>query len=375
MQPVLFDVTSIVEHPIRTGIQRVERELIKHWPGPRPLAPVVFDPAKGSMFALPERALITLGNGSGSFEQERTTLAAIRANARPLDAATLTGGIFNPELFWEAPRAEFYRLFCGGGGRAIWMVYDFLPFLTPEYFPSGVAQGCMYYLRGLRSVPGTIFISKKTRREYVKRVIRDERRAGPAIALGGDALDVPRQTFSADRDTFVVIGTIERRKRVAEIMEAFRIYWAQGGRARLSVIGRMNPDAQREQALIRALETEPRFRYLGNAGDREVREELARARATVFVSLGEGFGIPPLESLHAGIPVIVHASVPSLEMLPPGGRVELEESGPEALVPAVARIADDAEAARLWAEAAAVRVPTWADFAKAAAAYVQERLA
>jgi hypothetical protein len=38
---------------------------------------------------------------------------------------------------------------------------------------------------------------------------------------------------------------------------------------------------------------------------------------------------------------------------------------------AVRRLLDDGEAARLWAEAAALHVPTWRDFAEAVAGWVQ----
>ena len=38
----------------------------------------------------------------------------------------------------------------------------------------------------------------------------------------------------------------------------------------------------------------------------------AQARAMLFPSGGEGFGIPPMEALHAGLPVIVSASLPAL---------------------------------------------------------------
>ena len=41
MSAVHIDLTELVASPIRTGIQRVERELIQHWPADTPLVPVV----------------------------------------------------------------------------------------------------------------------------------------------------------------------------------------------------------------------------------------------------------------------------------------------------------------------------------------------
>jgi hypothetical protein len=37
---VLYDLTEFVRHPLRTGIQRVTYEVVAHWAGPLPLAPV-----------------------------------------------------------------------------------------------------------------------------------------------------------------------------------------------------------------------------------------------------------------------------------------------------------------------------------------------
>jgi glycosyltransferase involved in cell wall biosynthesis len=373
MRPVLLDLTSIAAAPYRTGIQRVERELIRHWPGPRPLAPVIFDAQSESMLALPEGSLDILKEGRGSFEEERERLEAIRKQARPLDPAALDDGILNPEVFWEQPRAEFYRKHCSAGGRSAWIVYDFFPVLRPENYPSGTARGCMYYYRALRAVPHTIFISLRTRSEFAQRIMRGTATPGPAIPLGGDALGTPRQFFSPDRTTFLVIGTIERRKRADEVIEAFRLHWARGGRARLVLVGRVDDAAQSEQRLIRLLEPHPRFKFAGPLSDDALRQMLGSARATIYNTREEGFGIPPYESLCAGVPVFARRGLPSLAMLAPGGRIELDAAdGPDEIAAAVDRMMDDAEAARLWSEAAALSVPTWRDFAEQTASYVQE---
>ena len=48
MAPAVFlDLSQLVHDPARTGIQRAERELIRHWPGPAPLVPCWFDRARG----------------------------------------------------------------------------------------------------------------------------------------------------------------------------------------------------------------------------------------------------------------------------------------------------------------------------------------
>ena len=103
-----------------------------------------------------------------------------------------------------------------------------------------------------------------------------------------------------------------------------------------------------------------------------MREALSRARALVSASLAEGFGLPPLEALAAGIPVIVPEDMPSVRLLVPLGQIRLGRVDAGTIAEAVRAMLDDEVAARLWAEAAGLAVPGWEDFARALAAWVQE---
>ena len=91
----------------------------------------------------------------------------------------------------------------------------------------------------------------------------------------------------------------------------------------------------------------------------------------LFPSEGEGFGIPPLEALHAGIPVIVSAGLPALDGLPGLGQIRLATVSVDSIADAVRSLLDEAEARRLWAEASRLHLPTWRDFSHAVAAWVQ----
>ena len=54
---VLLDISQLLRDPCWTGIQRVERQLIRHWPGPAPLVPVRYDPRRGALERLPDAIL------------------------------------------------------------------------------------------------------------------------------------------------------------------------------------------------------------------------------------------------------------------------------------------------------------------------------
>ena len=94
----------------------------------------------------------------------------------------------------------------------------------------------------------------------------------------------------------------------------------------------------------------------GGCSTGEVRGANARKRRR-----REGIGLPPYEALHAGIPAIASVHLPSAAFLS-GGVKLLERMDPASIAAAVAALLDDATAARLWEEAAGVRLPTWATF-------------
>ena len=365
---VHIDISQLLIDPRRTGIQRAERELIRHWPGPAPLRPCLFDAARGGLRVLPNELLRALCDDAqpGGLAAEMLRLAPM---IRP-GAAVAAGPVLNAELFADPARAAFYRQ-APDAVRPFWLVYDFLPWLHPDWFSLGSAARLMPYLRALLRVKEVAFISARTRDEYARLIVHGAAE-GPVIPMGADGLGLERQAFDPAKRRFVMLGTVEPRKNALPAMEAFRLLWREGVEAELLMIGLASPtDAEREIATMRMLEGETRFQHLSGVPDRAVRDALRGARALLFPSDGEGFGIPPMEALHSGIPVIVSETLPAIVGQPALGQIRLGTVTAASIADAVRTMMDDAACARLWAEAAQMRVPGWADFARDVAAWVQ----
>lgn len=369
-----IDLTELVREPLQTGIQRAERALIRHWPGPAPLMPCAYDPATHSMRTLPAELLAAL--------TEETKNGGVAAEARRLNKFRRLGPAIKPndarllcaELFDDPGRAAFYAALGAGRGPGpivpYWLVYDFLPWLRPEWFGAGAARQLMPYVDALHTVRHVAFISRQTRDDYVHRVIRGAH-AGPVIPMGADGLRLETQHWSPARRDIVMLGTIEARKNVVPALQAMRRLWAEGSTAGLTLIGKVSGHAVAERALIQELAAEKRFRHRVDLPDGEVRDALREARAVLFPSEGEGYGIPPMEGFHAGIPAVVAASLPALDGLPTLGHIRLSPVTADSIADALRIVLDDTQAARLWQEAAGLRVPGWADFAQKLAGWVQ----
>jgi glycosyltransferase involved in cell wall biosynthesis len=367
--PILLDVTALVAAPYRSGIQRVERELLRHWPDPDQLAMCAFEPS-GLIRILPRAISGILCTSTDvslrDFEDERQELAGLITGA-PRMQNCASRHVLNLELFYETWRTEIYLRLCRAGWRVQWLIYDFMPWVHPDLFPQGSTKWCMQYLRALRHVPEVAFISQQTRAEYADRVMRGCGRPGPVLPLGADGIGLERQAWSPNRREIVVIGTIEARKNVYRIMDAFRLLWARGLDTCLVFAGRVEVP---ERPALQAFATEAgpdRLRVLDNRHDGDLRAALRRARAVLYASEIEGFGLPPYEAMHCGIPCIAAETLPSMQLLPPRGHIRLTRISSETLADAVQSVMDDKTAERLWADAAGIVLPTWRDFAHAVA--------
>ncbi len=366
---VWFDVSSLVRDPRRSGIQRVQRALLRHWPEPAELRPCRFDPASITMRALAPAIIPLLcgdappGGAAEEAEQLRPWLEA------PGEAVERGGArIFCAELFDEADRAAYYRALLGAG-TAFWLVYDALPWLRPEWYAAGPATRLMPYLRAMRDIPRLAFISAATRRDYADRILRRPD-PGPVISLGADGLGLKRQSFAPGKRDIVMLGTIEPRKNTAAALRAARRLWADGADFRLVLIGMVEHDAREERALLQDLAGEPRLVRLGAAPDPVVREALGLARALLFPSRAEGYGLPAMEALAAGLPVVVASDLPALEGWPEAGQIRLETVDEPSIAAALRRLLDDRQALELWSGAATLHLPGWREFAAGIAEWI-----
>jgi glycosyltransferase involved in cell wall biosynthesis len=364
---VHLDLSELVMRPLRSGIQRVEREAIRHWPGPASLIPCMIGSA-GRVIQLPPKVLDVLcaeddGNPS-SRDAERAALESLVAAGQNISDHSVER-LLNLELFYNPSRADVHLRLAASGVRVLWYLYDFLPYLRPELFPSGTTRHRMDYLRALRGIGGRLaFLSRATRSDYVDRIAHG-RASGelPVIDPGADGLGLERQAFTPERRDFVAIGTIEPRKNPGALLRAFEQLWNEGVSAYLVVAGRLSPDAAEAHAYFAQHANNPRLTVLEQPSDETLRQHLRQARAAVIPSEAEGFGLPPYEALHAGIPAIASSSLPSAALMTAGALL-LDRMDAAAIADAVRRLIDDAEAKRLWSAAATVTLPRWTDFGR-----------
>jgi glycosyltransferase involved in cell wall biosynthesis len=116
------------------------------------------------------------------------------------------------------------------------------------------------------------------------------------------------------------IGNLHPRKNLATLVDAFSILRERGLEHRLAVIGGgglgklNNTEYRKLMGRVRDLGLEDDVIFTGYVPDERLKSLLARAEMLVFPSIYEGFGLPPLEAMACGVPVITsrRASLPEV---------------------------------------------------------------
>ncbi len=134
----------------------------------------------------------------------------------------------------------------------------------------------------------------------------------------------------ADGSTFLCVGSLDPRKNLGRLLRAW-IGLLEKGRlpegATLQLIGGANP---RNFAGMERIEGSG-IEWLGRVDDAELVRRYRAADAFVYPSLYEGFGLPPLEAMACGCPVLLAnaASLPEVGGAAEEGAVRYFDPGSE----------------------------------------------
>lgn len=161
------------------------------------------------------------------------------------------------------------------------------------------------------------------------RVIAEAPRDGLSPAPEADVIDL-RARFGIDGPYLLCLGTAEPGKRAVDAIRAMpRIIEAAPG-TRLVLAGnpgRLSAALSRE---VTRLGLQDAVKFAGYADDADLPALFTGATALIFPSLFEGFGLPPLEAMACGTPVIASA-VPAMSEVLAGAATFVPACNPAAI--------------------------------------------
>jgi glycosyltransferase involved in cell wall biosynthesis len=194
------------------------------------------------------------------------------------------------------------------GCRLVTMVYDLIPLThTHLAFHADRALFTSYY-RTLVSVSDLITcISDQSRRDLLEFVNVHDLTAPPTAVLRlGDGDHAPSFEHAPRGDFFLVVGTVERRKNVELIYDALRILESTGVTVPVVVVAGAvgwGVDDFLHEIRLASNAASRAIVMLGTVDDRMLDALYRRARALLFPSHYEGWGLPLREAAVRGCPI------------------------------------------------------------------------
>jgi glycosyltransferase involved in cell wall biosynthesis len=269
------------------------------------------------------------------------------------------------------------------GCPAVVTVHDISYDRAPELF-SRRDRMLFRFVRGsLRRAARVIAVSEFTRADICDRyglhpgkVVAIANGVGERFRPLPDAEARVRERFGIDRPYVLCVGALQPRKNVPLAIEAYARLMGRGTECELVIAG--GDRGGRLDVLDAILRTRltGRVHMLGHVEDQEMPALYSAARALVFPSLYEGFGLPALEAMAAGTPVIASNTTGLAEVVGDAG-LTVDPRSADAFGDALGRVlGDDALRDRLVAAGRARAADfTWVRTASATAAVYREALA
>ena len=259
------------------------------------------------------RRVVHGAQNAGRWLRSFGSAAAPRVEFRRGDVVVLLDPAWTVDLSRELERA-------GDAGAEIWIVVnDLIPADHPDLAPEGTPILLDKWLR--RVVPfasGMLGISGTVARDLAIHLARIGLTSPPRIDhfyLGagldpvrapGAALDaIAKACVDPGAGVYLAVGTVEPRKNHRLMLDVFERLWKDNIDARLLIFGRLG---WRSDDLARRLRDHPQFGRLliwFEAGsDAELDHAYKHVSALIFASSCEGFGLPLVEAMHYGLPVL-----------------------------------------------------------------------
>jgi glycosyltransferase involved in cell wall biosynthesis len=163
------------------------------------------------------------------------------------------------------------------------------------------------------------------------------------VHLGSDRFaeaDPVSGWFDLPQRYVLFVGTLERRKNIRGIVSAFEIAKRRGRREKLLLVGGWGYGAEEIRAVLAASPAKADIVHMGFVPDRWLPLLYARASALIYPSWYEGFGLPVLEAMRFGCPVVA-SSCGALPEICSDAAEYADPSDAEAIADALCRVLDD----------------------------------
>jgi glycosyltransferase involved in cell wall biosynthesis len=198
------------------------------------------------------------------------------------------------------------------GAKMVFTVYDVSFWAVPHFTTEKNRLVCQAgLLQALGNADGFVFISQNAHDEFERMLpgwLEENRRpweVTPLAARPSFAVLAEKGKPPEPSPFWLGVGSLEPRKNYDALLDAFEDYWSRSASPQpLWLSGGNGWNSAALTARIDRLAARDMVRRLGYVSDEDLGHLYATATALVFPSWYEGFGLPVLEAMGLGCPVI-----------------------------------------------------------------------
>ena len=210
------------------------------------------------------------------------------------------------DVFWS-PRHQL-PLLLARHIRAVVTIHDLVWLRSGQTmrFPGRQIEGFLMP-RSLRMADEVVAVSEFTRSEldyhfpHLPQNIKVVTGASHIANIAGAA----RFSRPSGMPYFLFVGTMEPRKNLQRLLQAYRLYVDEERRPlQLKIVGGRGWGGVDSGEMVGQLALDSHVEVLGKVSEGKLSALYSNAYAVVMPSLYEGFGLPIVESLSQGVPVI-----------------------------------------------------------------------
>jgi len=185
-------------------------------------------------------------------------------------------------------------------------------------FPEMVDREARQYFsrkinKSLHEADGIVVVSHFTEQQLVERFVLDKEKIrvihhGIDLkkweASESESLERTKKSFDLPSVFLLFVGAHEPRKNLPNLLKALKIVHDRHQKIHLVLVGRKGRDSANVQRGIQKLDLGSWVKMVGYLTEKELRNIYRLASVFVFPSLWEGFGIPLLEAMASGLPIV-----------------------------------------------------------------------
>ncbi len=228
----------------------------------------------------------------------------------------------NADLFF-APSSYIIPAILPATIKTILTVHDLVAFLyTNTHNKKATIIEKLLLRRALRRAAHVCAVSENTCTDILQRFHFEPNKMDVVYCGAGDEFKpIPPNTLqdfivktNLPKNFFLAVGTIEPRKNYLNLIKAFKEVSDRHADHHLIIVGKEGWDYEKIHAAIKANYLNEKIHLLGYLSNKSLVNLYSLARALVFPSFYEGFGMPPLEAMQCGCPVIASytSSIPEV---------------------------------------------------------------